>query len=37
MKKVYAPGCAFEICKPQLAKEVLEFLSKDLDDTESIS
>lgn len=32
MKQVYAPGCAFLIYKPQLAKKVLEFLNKDLGD-----
>ena len=30
MKQVYAPGCAFVIYKPELAKKVLEFLNKDL-------
>jgi Fe-S oxidoreductase len=30
MKQVYAPGCAFVIYKPDLAKKVLEFLYKDL-------
>lgn len=30
MKKVYAPGCALMIYKPELAKKVLEFLDKDL-------
>ncbi|GLC32618.1 (Fe-S)-binding protein [Clostridium omnivorum] len=30
MKQVYAPGCAFMIYKPELAKKVLEFLNKDL-------
>lgn len=32
MKQVYAPGCAFMIYKTELAKKVLEFLNKDLDD-----
>ena len=31
MKQVYAPGCALMIYKPELAKKVLGFLSKDLD------
>ena len=30
MKQVYAPGCAFVIYKPNLAKKVLEFLNNDL-------
>lgn len=30
MKKVFAPGCALMIYKPELAKRVLEFLNKDL-------
>jgi Fe-S oxidoreductase len=30
MKQVYAPGCAFMLYKPQLAKKVLEFLNKNL-------
>lgn len=30
MKQVYAPGCAFLIYKPELAKKVLRFLSKDI-------
>lgn len=30
MKRVYAPGCALLIYKPDLAKKVLEFLDKDL-------
>lgn len=32
MKQVYAPGCAFMIYKPALAKKVLGFLRKDLGD-----
>lgn len=32
MKQVYAPGCAFMIYKPELAKKVLEFLNKDMGD-----
>ena len=32
MKQVYAPGCAFMIYKPKLAKEVLKFLNKNLGD-----
>lgn len=30
MKQVYAPGCAFMIYKPSLAKKVQEFLNNDL-------
>jgi Fe-S oxidoreductase len=30
MKQVYAPGCAFMIYKPELAKKVLEFLNENL-------
>lgn len=29
MKKVYAPGCALMIYKPELAEKVLDFLNKD--------
>lgn len=32
MKQVYAPGCAFIIYKPELAKKVLAFLNKELGD-----
>lgn len=32
MKRVYAPGCALMIYKPELAVKVLEFLNKDLGD-----
>jgi len=32
MKQVYAPGCAFMIYKPELAKKVLGFLNKNLGD-----
>lgn len=32
MKKVYAPGCAFMIYKPELAKKVLAFLRESLGD-----
>jgi len=32
MRQVYAPGCALMIYKPELAKRVLEFLRKDIDD-----
>lgn len=32
MKKIYAPGCAFIIYKPELAKKVLEFLDKSIGD-----
>lgn len=28
MKRVYAPGCALMIYKPQLAKEIIDFLNK---------
>jgi len=31
MKKVFAPGCALMIYKPELAKKVLLFLNSDLD------
>lgn len=30
MRRVYAPGCALMIYKPQLAKEILVFLNKEL-------
>lgn len=30
MKKVYAPGCALMIYKPELVKKVLDFLNSDL-------
>jgi len=30
MKKVYAPGCALMIYKPELGKKVLDFLNSDL-------
>lgn len=29
MKQVYAPGCALNIYKPELAKKILEFLNKN--------
>lgn len=32
MKYVYAPGCAFMIYKPELAKKVLNFLNENLGD-----
>jgi len=32
MKKVFAPGCALKIYKPELAKKVLDFLNNDLGD-----
>ena len=32
MKKVYAPGCALMIYKPELGKKVLDFLNTDLGD-----
>lgn len=32
MKQVYAPGCAFMIYKPQLAKNVLNFLNENIGD-----
>jgi Fe-S oxidoreductase len=32
MKQVYAPGCAFMIYKPELAKKVLELLKETLGD-----
>jgi Fe-S oxidoreductase len=34
MKKVFAPGCALLIYKPQLATKMLEFLKADLGDVE---
>jgi hypothetical protein len=30
MKRVFAPGCALMLYKPELSKKVLEFLNKDL-------
>ena len=30
MKRVFAPGCALMIYKPQLAEKMLEFLNKRL-------
>ncbi|MEW9096073.1 MAG: (Fe-S)-binding protein [Clostridiaceae bacterium] len=30
MKKVFAPGCALMIYKPELGRKILEFLNKDL-------
>lgn len=33
MKRVYAPGCAFVIYKPELAQKVLKFLQTDMGDT----
>lgn len=30
MKKVYAPGCAFVIYKPELSKKVLSFLHMEV-------
>jgi hypothetical protein len=30
MRKVFAPGCALMIYKPELGKKVLEFLNGDL-------
>jgi len=32
MKKVFAPGCALMIYKPELGKKVLDFLNSDLGD-----
>jgi Fe-S oxidoreductase len=32
MKQVYAPGCAFMIYKPELAKKVLKFLNENIGD-----
>lgn len=32
MRKVFAPGCALMIYKPQLGERILEFLNKDLGD-----
>lgn len=32
MKQVYAPGCALKIYKPELAKKVLDFLTKERGD-----
>jgi Fe-S oxidoreductase len=34
MKRVFAPGCALMIYKPQLGKRMLEFLNKDLGNIE---
>ncbi|SDF78318.1 (Fe-S)-binding protein [Sporolituus thermophilus] len=34
MKKVFAPGCALMIYKPQLGKKMFEFLNQDLGDIE---